>query len=169
MRRKAISNNQWFYFGLVFTIFKFCHLEWLNDLYQQIMYVTKEINSLHHPYLIKWDHLCEFFWVIFQAWSLHVIQLRINLNTENTLDQIYVTYVIIYLSIMFNHISLCKSKYTKNITMYIYFYDPCSDWVQDWPPLYIHKKDEREYEYSDGIINSKEIKINTQVIMIVVD
>lgn len=82
-------------------------------------------------------------------------------------------YVIIYLSIMFNHISLCKSKYTKNITMYlcmyIYFYDPCSDWVQDWPPLYIHKKDEREYEYSDGIINSKEMKINTQVILIVVN
>lgn len=70
---------------------------------------------------------------------------------------------------MFNHISLCKSKYTKNITMYIYFYDPCSDWVHDGRPLYRHKKDEREYEYSDGIINSKEIKINTQVILIVVN
>lgn len=23
--------------------------------------VTKEINSSHHPYLIKWDHLCEYF------------------------------------------------------------------------------------------------------------
>lgn len=31
------------------------------------------------------------------------------------------------------------------------------------------EKDEREYAYSDGIINSKEIKINTQVIMIVVN
>lgn len=56
---------------------------------------------------------------------------------------------------MFNHISFCKSKYTKYITMYIYFYDPCSDWVHDGRPLYRHKKDEREYEYSDGIINSK--------------
>lgn len=135
------------------------------------MYVTKEINSLHHPYLIKWDHLCEFFWVIFQAsWSLHVIQPRINLNTENTLDQIYVTYVIIYLSIMFNHISLCKSKYTKNITMYIYIFLRSMQWLGTrLTSLVQTQKDEREYEYSDGIINSKEIKINTQVILIVVN